>query len=84
MKRKLNRKGFTLIELLAAIVILGIISSVAIVGMVSYFKNGKESAEEVFVEQIKGYVDDYISLYGGSIDFSSLLIIRMKKNVVMM
>ena len=67
----MNKKGFTLIELLAAIVILGVISSVAVVGMTSYYKNGKEKAEEAFVEQIKGYVDDYLSLYGSGTDFSS-------------
>jgi len=63
---KINNKGFTLVELLATIIILGLISTVAIVTLTDYFQESEEKSEEVFIKQIKGYVDDYIALYGSS------------------
>lgn len=73
MCKKLNKKGFTLIELLATVVILAVVSSVTIVAVTSYYKKGREKAEEIFVEQLKDYVKDYISLYGSSHNFSESL-----------
>lgn len=39
MKRKKNEKGFSLVELLAVVVILGLLSAVAIIGVNSIIKN---------------------------------------------
>ena len=73
MFKKLDKKGFTLIELLATIVILAVISSITIVSVTSYYKKGREKTEEIFVEQLKDYVKDYVALNGSSHNFSESL-----------
>jgi len=65
--KKINNKGFTLIELLATIVLLGILSTVTIVTITTFFERSKEKTEEAFTKQLEGYVEDYIALYGGSL-----------------
>lgn len=70
--KKINDKGFTLIELLATIIIVGLLSTVAIVSVTKYYEKSKEKAEEAFISQLEKYVDDYISLYGSSLTYSSV------------
>lgn len=43
-KEERNEKGFTLIELLVAIVVVGILTAVAIVGIAGLQNNGSKSA----------------------------------------
>ena len=43
MKRKKNEKGFSLVELLAVVVILGLLSAVAIIGVNSIIKNAEKN-----------------------------------------
>jgi len=68
---KFNNKGFTLIELLATIVILGLISTITIVAVTGYLEKSKEKGEESFYHQLEGYVESYIALYGGELDFNN-------------
>ena len=48
MKRK-NNKGFTLIEILAAIVILGIISTIAVPAVYKYVTKTKDFSYEIII-----------------------------------
>lgn len=70
MNKKLNEKGFTLVELLATIVVLGLLATLTITGISALIKNSKEKAEEVFMQQLKEYTDDYISLNSPGISFT--------------
>lgn len=67
----MNNKGFTLIELLATMAILGIISTVTIVSITSYYKKSEEKAVSAFEKNITDYVDSYISLYGSKEIYTS-------------
>lgn len=69
MLKKINNKGFTLIELLATIVILGIVSTVTVIAVTGSYQSSKDKAYEAFVEQIKGYVDDYITLNSSKFEY---------------
>jgi prepilin-type N-terminal cleavage/methylation domain-containing protein len=48
-----NEKGFTLIELLIAIVVVGILTAVAIVGIAGLTNNGKTSACQASLDAAK-------------------------------
>lgn len=69
MIKKLNHKGFTLVELLATIAILGLIGSVTFVAITKYYEISKQKSEEAFEKQLKGYVDDYLALYGSKLKY---------------
>ena len=43
----MNKRGFTLIELLAVIMILGILSSLAVICYVNYLNNARDKAFKV-------------------------------------
>ena len=58
-KKKGNR-GFTLVELLAAIVILGILSTMAIVSVSNLIKKAKSSAEDANAKTIQMAAESYI------------------------
>lgn len=60
----MNNKGFTLVELLATIAILGILSTITIVTVNTYYNKSKENAVIAFEKNITDYVDTYISMYG--------------------
>ena len=53
MKRSMNQKGFTLIEILAAITILGILMSIAIVGINGVLDNAKKQYYVSAVKEMK-------------------------------
>ncbi len=58
-KKKGNR-GFTLVELLAAIVILGILSTMAIAGVSNLIKKAKSSAEDANAKTIQMAAESYL------------------------
>lgn len=58
MKNK-NNKGFTLIEILAAVVILGIISTIAVPAVYKYVTKTKEFSHENMYESIYDAVKNY-------------------------
>ena len=49
----MDKKAFTLIELLVALVIMGVLSSLGVVGFNTYISNGKDSATKNNYESIK-------------------------------
>lgn len=61
----MNKKGFTLIELLGVIILLGIISTMAIVGYSSYLSSSKNKAfameEQSFISSTRDAFEDCIS-----------------------
>lgn len=63
----MNRKGFTLVELLGVIVVLSIVLSIASAGVISIINNSKNRSEKIFVDKIKGLIDDYIAIKGSSL-----------------
>jgi len=69
MLKKINNKGFTLIELLVTIIILGVVFTVSIVAVTGSYQSSKDKAYEAFVEQIKGYIDDYITLNSSKFEY---------------
>lgn len=73
-----NNKGFTLIELLVTIIILGLISTVSIVTITSYYEKSKEKANESFSKQLKNHIEDYIALRGSK-HFSSQSTVEAKE-----
>lgn len=64
----MNNKGFTLVELLATIVILGLIMGIASVGVTSAIRSSKLRSEGIFVEKVGRLIDDYVGLYGSSLE----------------
>ena len=65
----MNNKGFTLIELLATIIILGIVSTVTIVSVISYYEKSKEKAVSAFEKNIEDYVESYNAMYGSKLSY---------------
>ena len=57
----MNNKGFTLVEVLATIVILSIIAGVATYGIMGTVDSSKNKGEEIFVDNLKTAIDEYIS-----------------------
>ena len=47
---KINRKGFTLLELLAVIIILGILMSLAYIGVSQYIRQTNDALYEDYEE----------------------------------
>lgn len=68
----MNNKGFTLIELLATIIILGIVSTVVIVSVVSYYEKSKEKAVSAFEKNIEDYVESYNAMYGSKLNYTNM------------
>lgn len=63
----MNKKGFTLVEVVAVVAILGIIFGVASYSVIGIINSSRKKSEEVFVDGISTYIDEYISLYGSSL-----------------
>jgi len=68
---KMNNKGFTLVELLATLVILGIISSIVVVGLVIDFRETKGKTEDIFISTIEDAMDIYLNSDGKKLSFST-------------
>lgn len=64
---KINRKGFTLIELLAVIAILGILLTLAYIGVSQYMKQARDAVYEDFEKNITSGVTNYLIDHSGSI-----------------
>ena len=64
----MNKKGFTLVELLATLVVLGIIFSLAIVGINYSMKNTKKKTEELFISTLRDAIEIY---FDDSANFAS-------------
>ena len=56
----MNRRGFTLVELLATLVILGIVTSIVLIGINGGFNNAKDKTEDVFIKTVKDAMDIYL------------------------
>lgn len=67
----MNRKGFTLVELLATIVILGLLTTVTITTVTSYYEKSKTKSEEAFRKQLTKTIESYITLNGSSKTYAS-------------
>ena len=59
----LNNKGFTLVELLATIVILGIISTIAVVSIDKMLDHSKEVECDSILQSITNAAKEYVSDY---------------------
>ena len=68
----MNNKGFTLIELLATIIILGIVSTVTIVSVISYYEKSKEKAVSAFEKNIEDYIESYNAMYGSKLSYEEM------------
>ena len=64
---KINRKGFTLIELLVVLVILGILITLAYMGVSQYMKQARDTVYEDFEKNITSGVTNYLIDHSGSI-----------------
>lgn len=62
----MNKKGFTMIELLAVIVIMGILSTVAIISVSRYLNKANNSSYETMIktlyEESQNYLMDHLDL----------------------
>lgn len=62
----MNNKGFTLIEVIIVIGIIGVLATMALIGMnpSSYFQSARNNQREIHVNTIHGALIDYISKEG--------------------
>lgn len=70
-KKGMNKKGFTLVELLATIIILGLLTTVTITTVTSYYGKSKTKSEEAFRKQLTKTIESYITLNGSSKTYTS-------------
>lgn len=63
----MNNKGFTLIELLAVVVLISLIMGISAMGVLRAIENSKNRSEQLFVDKLSRFVDDYVNLYGSSL-----------------
>ena len=64
---KLNKKGFTMLELLAVIIILGILITLAYMGVSRYLNQARSTTYEDFEKNITSGVTNYLIDHTGSI-----------------
>ena len=57
---KLNNKGFTFVEILAVIVLIGVLSSIAIVGVSRYRENAKNKDYEALAKASYNAMEEYM------------------------
>ena len=57
---KLNKKGFTMLELLAVIIILGIVMTLAYMGVSKYLEQARDATYEDFENNITTGVTNYL------------------------
>ena len=65
----MNKKGFTLVELLATLVILGIVTSLTIIGLNINTNNTKKKTEEIFIGTIKDAIKMYLDSDARKLDY---------------
>jgi len=66
-----NQKGITLVELLAVVVILGIVSSIAVVSIGNVIQNSREDAVRADAIQILNAAELYVSQGGDDEELTS-------------
>lgn len=66
-----NQKGLTLVELLAVVVILGIVSSIAVVSIGNVIQNSREDAVRADAIQILNAAELYVSQGGDDEELTS-------------
>lgn len=64
---KLNKKGFTMLELLAVIIILGIVMTLAYMGVSKYLDQARDATYEDFENNITSGVTNYLIDHTGYI-----------------
>ena len=75
----MNRRGFTLVELLATLVILGIVTSIVLIGINGGFNNAKDKTEDVFVKTVKDAMDIYLDSDAKKLYFSKVEVCTLNK-----
>ena len=75
----MNRRGFTLVELLATLVILGIVTSIVLIGINGEFNNAKDKTEDVFVKTVKDAMDIYLDSDAKKLNFSKVEVCTLNK-----
>lgn len=75
----MNRRGFTLVELLATLVILGIVTSIVLIGINGGFNNAKDKTEDVFVKTVKDAMDIYLDSDAKKLNFSNAEVCTLNK-----
>ncbi len=76
----MNKKGFTMVELLAVIIILGILMSLAYMGVSQYLRRARNATYEDFEENIKTGATNYLLDHTGSIpDVGKSIVIDVSK-----
>ena len=76
----MNKKGFTMVELLAVIIILGILMSLAYMGVSQYLRRARNATYEDFEENIKAGATNYLLDHTGSIpDVGETIVIDVSK-----
>ena len=64
---KINRKGFTVLEVLAVIIILGILITLAYIGVSQYIRQTNDALYEDYEKNIKAGATNYLIDHTGSI-----------------
>lgn len=75
----MNRRGFTLVELLATLVILGIVTSIVLIGINGGFNNAKDKTEDVFIKTVKDAMDIYLDSDAKKLNFSKTAVCTLNK-----
>ncbi|HIS37956.1 MAG TPA: type II secretion system protein [Candidatus Onthousia faecavium] len=63
----MNKKGFTMVELMAVIIILGILMSLAYMGVTQYLERARDATYEDFEENIRTGATNYLIDHTGYI-----------------
>ena len=76
----MNKKGFTMVELMAVIIILGILMSLAYMGVTQYLERARDATYEDFEENIRTGATNYLIDHTGSIpDVGESIVIDVSK-----